>query len=131
MSLVARRWWLARSCQKREERVSEPRPWRRRGVGPRLGSPPILVPRPESLLKIAGGAHSAPVWPVFRAAIVLVVPAASPKYGLATLRGHPYAPPISEPHPTPGHPSCADAILAYRKATTTWGPWPSTSSGRC
>jgi excisionase family DNA binding protein len=50
-----------------------------------------------------------------------VVRAASPKYGLATLTAHPYAPPISEPHSTTGHPSGADALHAHRKANDHMG----------
>jgi len=45
----------------------------------------------------------------------LLVRAASPKYGLATPLPDPYAPPISEPHSTFGHPTGADATK--REAT--------------
>src|SRR5215208_2584864 len=38
-----------------------------------------------------------------------VVLARTPKYGLATHPADPYAPPISEPHPTPGHPRGAES----------------------
>jgi excisionase family DNA binding protein len=51
----------------------------------------------------------------------VLVPAVSPKYGLATFRRDPYAPPISEPHSTPGHLSGADAILALQKGNDHMG----------
>src|SRR5215213_11591903 len=47
-----------------------------------------------------------PARPFWEATVVL---ARTPKYGLATHPADPYAPPISEPHPTPGHPRGAES----------------------
>ena len=50
-----------------------------------------------------------------------VVPATSPKYGLATPSAHSYAPPISEPHSTPGHPTGADATTHAQRGNDHMG----------
>jgi excisionase family DNA binding protein len=50
-----------------------------------------------------------------------LVPAGDPKYGLAPLGGHPYAPPVIEPHSTPGHPKGADAIHALKRGNDHMG----------
>ena len=50
-----------------------------------------------------------------------MVPAGSPKYGLATLPSDPYAPPISEPHSTPGHPKGADATKRAQRGNDHMG----------
>jgi excisionase family DNA binding protein len=50
-----------------------------------------------------------------------VVPATSPKYGLASDASHPYAPPISEPHSTFGHPTGADATKRAQRGNDHMG----------
>jgi excisionase family DNA binding protein len=50
-----------------------------------------------------------------------VVPATSPKYGLATTAADPYAPPISEPHSTSGHPTGADATTRAQRGNDHMG----------
>jgi excisionase family DNA binding protein len=50
-----------------------------------------------------------------------VVPPDRTKVRLGPFSGDPYAPPISEPHSTPGHPSGADAILASQKGNDHMG----------
>ena len=44
-----------------------------------------------------------------------VVPATSPKYGLASPAAHPYAPHVSEPHLTPDHCMGADSTKRSQK----------------
>ena len=51
----------------------------------------------------------------------LVVPATSPKYGLATRVADPYAPPISEPNSTPGYPMGADATKCSQRGNDHMG----------
>ena len=50
-----------------------------------------------------------------------VVPATSPKYGLATPSAHPYAPPISEPQSTLGYPTGADATKCAQRGSDHMG----------
>ena len=50
-----------------------------------------------------------------------LVLATSPKYGLATLSTHSYAPPISEPHSTLGHPTGADATKHRQRGNDHMG----------
>ena len=50
-----------------------------------------------------------------------LVPATSPKYGLATPSAHPYAPPISEPQSTHGYPTGADATKDAQRGSDHMG----------
>jgi excisionase family DNA binding protein len=50
-----------------------------------------------------------------------LVPATSPKYGLATPPADPYAPPISEPHSTSGHPAGADVTKHRQRGNDHMG----------
>ena len=50
-----------------------------------------------------------------------MVPATSPKYGLATHAAHLYTPPISEPHSISGHPTGADVTKRSERGNDHMG----------